>query len=73
LFLIIGLSMRDIAKMGGKLESTIKAQTNAIYRKAGVTGRTQLLSTFIEGLLSTFIEGLMDEALLQRTISRPRL
>ncbi|KZZ23179.1 hypothetical protein A3753_31660 [Sulfitobacter sp. HI0082] len=65
MFLIIGLSMRDIAKMGGKLESTIKAQTNAIYRKAGVTGRTQLLSTFIEGL--------MDEALLQRTISRPRL
>ena len=29
----------------------IKAQTNAIYRKAAVTGRTQLLSTFIEDLM----------------------
>ncbi|MFG6538521.1 helix-turn-helix transcriptional regulator [Sulfitobacter sp. CS16] len=56
LFLIKGLSTRDIATLRGTSEGTIKAQTNAIYRKAGVTGRSQLLSTFIEDL--------MDEALL---------
>jgi hypothetical protein len=30
----------------------VKAQTNAIYRKAGVTGRSQLLSLFIDDLMS---------------------
>jgi len=33
-------------------EGTVKAQTNAIYRKAGVTGRPQLLSLFIEDLMA---------------------
>lgn len=56
LFLIKGLSTRDIAALRGTSDGTIKAQTNAIYRKAGVTGRSQLLSTFIEDL--------MNEALL---------
>ncbi|MEP3688076.1 MAG: LuxR C-terminal-related transcriptional regulator [Sulfitobacter dubius] len=51
LFLTKGLSTRDIAGLRGTSEGTIKAQTNAIYRKAGVAGRTQLLSTFIEDLM----------------------
>jgi len=55
-FLIKGLSTRAIAEMRGTSEGTIKAQTNAIYRKAGVAGRTQLLSLFIEDL--------MDDALM---------
>ena len=50
-FLVKGLSTRDIADLRGTSEGTIKAQTNAIYRKAAVTGRTQLLSTFIEDLM----------------------
>ena len=29
----------------------MKAHSNAIYRKAGVNGRTQLLSLFIEDLM----------------------
>ena len=29
----------------------MKAQTNAIYRKAGVSGRPQLLSLFIDDLM----------------------
>jgi hypothetical protein len=29
----------------------VKAQSNAIYSKAGVTGRQQLLSLFIEELM----------------------
>ena len=32
----------------GVSEGTVKAQTNAIYRKAGVSGRTQLLALFID-------------------------
>ena len=55
-FLVKGLSTCDIAELRGTSEGTIKAQTNAIYRKASVTGRTQLLSTFIEDL--------MDDALM---------
>ena len=39
-------------------ESTVKAQTAAIYRKAGVTGRPQLLSLFIEDLMSGPVEPL---------------
>ena len=51
IFLVKGLSTREIAQLRGTSEGTIKAQTNAIYRKAAVTGRTQLLSTFIEDLM----------------------
>ena len=51
LFAIKGLNTADIAAMRGTSEGTIKAQTAAIYRKAGVTGRPQLLSLFIEDLM----------------------
>lgn len=56
LFSIKGLSIQDIAAIRTTSEGTVKAQTNAIYRKAGVSGRPQLLSLFIEDL--------MDDALL---------
>jgi len=51
LFSIKGMSTPEIAALRGTSEGTIKAQTNAIYRKAGVTGRPQLLSLFIEDLM----------------------
>lgn len=51
LFAIKGLSTADIARLRATSEGTVKAQTNAIYRKAGVTGRPQLLSLFIEDLM----------------------
>jgi len=51
LFAIKGLSTAEIAGLRGTSEGTVKAQTNAIYRKAGVTGRPQLLSLFIEDLM----------------------
>ena len=51
LFSIKGLSVAEIAGIRETSEGTVKAQTNAIYRKAGVTGRPQLLSLFIEDLL----------------------
>ena len=46
-----GLSIAEIARVRGTSEGTVKAQSNAIYRKAGVSGRTQLLSLFIEDLM----------------------
>ncbi len=51
LFAIKGMSTAEMAQLRGVSEGTIKAQTNAIYRKAGVSGRPQLLSLFIDDLL----------------------
>ena len=61
LFAIKGMSTAEIANLRETSEGTVKAQTAAIYRKAGVTGRPQLLSLFIEEL--------MDGALVDRTAS----
>ena len=52
LFAIKGMTTQEIAGLRGVSEGTVKAQTNAIYRKAGVTGRPQLLSLFIDELMS---------------------
>ncbi|PZR00608.1 MAG: hypothetical protein DI533_08680 [Cereibacter sphaeroides] len=52
LFAIKGMSTAEIARLRNTSEGTVKAQTNAIYRKAGVTGRPQLLSLFIEDLMA---------------------
>lgn len=51
LFAIKGMSTGEIATLRNTAEGTVKAQTNAIYRKAGVSGRPQLLSLFIEDLM----------------------
>lgn len=50
-FALKGLSLSQIAAMRNTSEGTVKTQTNAIYRKAGVSGRPQFLSVFIEDLL----------------------
>jgi len=55
---IKGLSIAEIADVRETKEGTVKAQCNAIYTKAGVTGRQQLLSLFIEELLA---EGVMPQ------------
>nr|WP_254899043.1 helix-turn-helix transcriptional regulator [Thalassococcus arenae] len=51
LFAVKGLSIAEIAALRSTSEGTVKAQTNAIYRKAGVSGRPQLLSLFIDDLM----------------------
>lgn len=51
LFAIKGMSIQEIAGLRNTSEGTVKAQTNAIYRKAGVSGRPQLLSQFIDDLV----------------------
>lgn len=58
LFAIKGFSTAEIAGLRNTSEGTVKAQTNAIYRKAGVSGRPQLLSLFIEELMG---DGLKPE------------
>jgi DNA-binding CsgD family transcriptional regulator len=51
LFAIKGMTTAEIATLRSTSEGTVKAQTNAIYRKAGVSGRPQLLSLFIDDLM----------------------
>jgi DNA-binding CsgD family transcriptional regulator len=51
LFALKGMSTAEIALLRVTSEGTVKAQTNSIYKKAGVTGRPQLLSLFIEDLM----------------------
>lgn len=50
MFLIKGASTSEIAQMRNTSEGTIKAQNASIYKKAGVTGKTQLLSLFFEDM-----------------------
>lgn len=52
LFSIKGMSTAEIARLRATSEGTVKAQTNAICRKASVSGRSQLLGLFIEELMS---------------------
>ena len=48
---IKGYSISEIANLRATKEGTIKAQNASVYRKAGVSGRLQLLSHFVEDLL----------------------
>ena len=68
LFAIKGLSTQEIASVRKTSKGTVKAQTNAIYRKAGVSGRPQLLSLFIDDLMHA------DEGrdLLEISVPKPR-
>ena len=49
---IKGFSIAEIAGLRKTREGTVKAQSAAIYRKAGVTGRAQLVSHFVEDLMA---------------------
>lgn len=59
LFAVKGLSLKEIAELRETSEGTVKAQTNAIYRKAGVSGRAQLISSFVEDLMSDGLPGVV--------------
>lgn len=45
-----GLTNKEIAELRKSSEQTIKQQTNAIYRKSGLTSRGQLAAFFLEDL-----------------------
>ena len=49
--LVKGLSTARIAALRGSAEGTVKAQLNAIYRKADARNRSDLLSVIIDGLM----------------------
>lgn len=53
LFAVRGYSNSEIAETRGKSEATIKTQMNAVFRKAGVTGRAQLISQFVDVLIAS--------------------
>lgn len=50
-FTVKGLSIADIARLRGSADGTVKSQLNAIYRKADVGNRGELLSLLIEEIM----------------------
>lgn len=50
-FTIKGCSIAEIAQMRGSAEGTVKTHLNSIYRKAGVSGRGDLINLLIEEIL----------------------
>lgn len=50
-FTIKGCSIAEIAQMRGSAEGTVKTHLNAIYRKAGVSGRGDLINLLIDEIL----------------------
>lgn len=52
LLLLKGVGNEEIASLRGTAKGTVRAQTTSIYAKAGVDGRAQLISLFLEELLA---------------------
>ena len=52
LLLIKGLSTQEIADLRQTKIGTVKSQSSAIYQKAGVRGRNELVAYFVEDLLA---------------------
>ncbi|MBS1269267.1 MAG: hypothetical protein MAG794_00215 [Gammaproteobacteria bacterium] len=50
LFLLKGLSHKEIANIRGIGEATTRQQARSVYRKAGVSGRRDLAAFFLEDL-----------------------
>ena len=52
LLLIKGFSVQEIGTFRATRPGTVKSQSNAIYRKASVSGRSELVAYFVEDLLA---------------------
>lgn len=52
LLMVKGLSHKEIASMRGVSEATVRQQATAVYRKAGVAGRHDLVAFFLEDMLA---------------------
>ena len=57
-----GLSLGEIAALRSTSGGTVKAQSTAVYRKAGVHSRAQLLSLFIDDLMGDGLPGVRPAA-----------
>ena len=62
LFALKGLSLQEMARLRDASEGTIKSQTNAIYRKSGVSGRPQLLALIIEDMIGDDLRSPVETA-----------
>ncbi len=62
MFALKGSSIAEIAELRGSKDGTIKAHLNGIYRKAGVSGRAQLVSLLIEDLMAAPLGGASQPA-----------
>ncbi|WP_257385187.1 helix-turn-helix transcriptional regulator [Tahibacter caeni] len=60
--LLKGLSLKDIADLRGTGEKTVRAQSAAIYAKAGLGGRSELSAFFLEDLLVPSVAVMTTEA-----------
>ena len=49
--LLKGLALKELAEVRGTSERTVRQQAQAIYRKAGLSGRAELAAFFLEDLL----------------------
>lgn len=49
--LLKGLSIKEIAEVRDTSAKTVRTQTNAIYSKSGLSGRSELSAFFLEDLL----------------------
>lgn len=62
IFILKGLTNSEISDITDKKEGTIKAQTNSLFRKAGVSNRSQFACYFIEILLQEPLVAHKDNA-----------
>lgn len=51
LFILKGLSTKEIAQLQGAQDKTIRQHCSAIYKKSGISGRSELSAYFLEDLL----------------------
>jgi DNA-binding CsgD family transcriptional regulator len=51
LFLLKGMSHKEIASLRNTSERTVREQSRAVYRKSGLSGRSALSAFFLEDLL----------------------
>jgi len=57
MFAVKGLGVSEISAIRGRSEGTVKAQLSAVYRKAGVQNRAELLTAIIDTLYDRSVEG----------------
>ncbi|AXX98110.1 helix-turn-helix transcriptional regulator [Profundibacter amoris] len=50
-YILKGMSVSEIAQLRNTREGTVKTQGTAIYKKAGVNGKSQLMALLVEDLL----------------------
>jgi len=51
LFLIKGISLKEVAELRGTSEKTVRHQASTIYAKAALNNRAELSAFFLEDLL----------------------